>query len=134
MDKLNLSEEEWKNRLSSEAYHVLREKGTEKPFTGAYYDCHDAGTYICAAFGQPLFSSEHKYDSGTGWPSFWMPISPDAIELKEDRSLFMTRTEVLCSCCLSHLGHVFSDGPPPSYKRYCLNSVCLKLYSNNFKS
>jgi peptide-methionine (R)-S-oxide reductase len=121
------SEDEWRQRLSPAQYHVLREGGTEPAFSGEYVDCHDPGVYRCAACGTPLFSSEDKFDSGTGWPSFTRPLSDEALFLLEDRSHGMVRTEVRCRGCGSHLGHVFPDGPPPTGLRYCMNSLGLSL-------
>jgi peptide-methionine (R)-S-oxide reductase len=118
---------DWKETLTPEQYRVLREKGTERPFTGEYHQTKQKGTYACAACGNPLFASETKFDSGTGWPSFWAPLNDDSVETREDRSLWMTRTEVLCKSCGGHLGHVFEDGPEPTGQRYCMNSVALKL-------
>jgi peptide-methionine (R)-S-oxide reductase len=127
MEKLKKSETEWRAELSPEEYHVLREKGTERAFTGAYWDNHEDGVYRCRACGQELFSSDTKFDSGTGWPSFFDPMDSDAVETRPDNSFFMRRTEVLCSRCGSHLGHVFDDGPEPTGLRYCLNSCSLDL-------
>jgi peptide-methionine (R)-S-oxide reductase len=127
MDKVRKSEEEWRRELTPEQYRVTREAGTERPFTGEYEHTKDAGTYVCVACGNPLFGSDAKYDSGSGWPSFFEPLSGESVETKSDKSHFMERTEVLCSRCDAHLGHVFDDGPQPTGQRYCMNSVALKL-------
>lgn len=129
MKELILAYAAWKQRLSAEAYHVLRERGAERAFTGQYHHCDEVGIYACAACSNLLFSSAHKFDSGTGWPSFWAPLSRQAIVLAEDFSLVLKQVEVVCACCGSHLGHVFPDGPPPTHERYCMNSIALKLLS-----
>ena len=120
-----LTESEWKSRLTPEQYEVLRRKGTERAFTGAFWDSHDTATYLCAGCGQELFDSQSKFDSGTGWPSFTAPLAPEAVETEADTSLGMMRVEVQCSRCGGHLGHVFPDGPGPSGLRYCINSAAL---------
>lgn len=117
----------WKNQLTPEEYRVCREKGTERPFTGEYWDCKTAGTYVCRCCGTPLFDAAAKYDSGSGWPSFWQPIDRDNVVENRDMTLGMVRTELTCRNCGSHLGHVFEDGPQPTGLRYCINSLSLRL-------
>lgn len=124
---VEMTEEEWRRRLTPEQYFVCRQKGTEPPFSGEYWDCKEPGTYRCVACGNELFSSEAKFDSRTGWPSFWAPLREDRLRTESDFSYGVRRVEVLCGSCGSHLGHVFDDGPPPTGKRYCINSVALEL-------
>ena len=125
--KLNKTDAQWREELTPEQYEVLRHKGTERPFTGAYDDCKDPGVYRCAGCGTELFRSDDKFDSGTGWPSFVRPAGDEAVETERDRTMFMVRTEVHCATCGGHLGHVFDDGPRPTGQRYCINSAALKL-------
>jgi len=126
-DKITKTEEQWKQQLSSEQYNVTRQAGTERAFTGKYWDTKDEGTYNCVCCGAPLFSSETKFESGTGWPSFYQPVDQSAVEEHTDRTYGMTRTEARCARCGAHLGHVFPDGPRPTGMRYCMNSASLDL-------
>ncbi len=127
MEKVSKPDSEWKKQLTPEQYHITRQRGTEPAFTGKYADEHSPGTYACVCCGAPLFSSETKYESGSGWPSFWQPLAEDSIRTKTDSTHGATRTEALCACCDAHLGHVFPDGPRPTGLRYCMNSASLDL-------
>ena len=126
-EKLQKSDAEWREMLTPEQYQITRKKGTERAFTGTYWNTKDDGVYRCVCCGQPLFDAQTKFDSGTGWPSFWQPLAEDNVSLREDQSWLRSRTEVVCSRCDAHLGHVFPDGPPPTGQRYCMNSVALRL-------
>ena len=130
-EKINKSDQEWKDILSKESYEVTRKAGTERPFTGKYWDNFDNGTYKCICCGEPLFKSETKFDAGCGWPSFYAPLKPEAVISREDNSLGMRRIEVLCARCDAHLGHVFPDGPAPTGLRFCMNSASLSLIPND---
>ena len=125
--KVEKTEEEWRAQLTPEQFAVCRMKATERPFSGEYNDCKDEGIYRCVCCGTDLFHSSTKYESGSGWPSFWEPLQPDSVRLETDQSHGMIRTEVLCNTCDAHLGHVFDDGPPPTGQRYCMNSISLQL-------
>ena len=128
--KVKKSNEEWRQELSDYEYQITREAATEAPFTGEYTNTKTTGTYVCRCCGEPLFSSDTKYDSGSGWPSFYEPVDYENVETKVDRSLFMVRTEAMCSNCDAHLGHVFPDGPMPTGQRWCINSASLKLHED----
>ena len=131
--KVTKSDEEWKKQLTPDQYRVTRKKGTERPFSGEYDHTKERGTFVCVCCGNPLFSSDTKFESGTGWPSFYAPLAPDSVLEESDNSFFMRRTEVLCTRCDAHLGHVFDDGPAPTGLRYCMNSVALKLVKADAK-